>query len=111
MLNRLVVVLILAPLAIILIAFAVANRGPVAITFDPFNPGNHALTIEWPLFVALFVALALGLVIGGVATWIRQGRYRKLAKQRSIEAEALKQSQSRMLKTVPQQHSISRPAA
>lgn len=111
MLNRLVVVLILVPLAIMLIAFAVANRALVATTFDPFNPGNPALTVEWPHFVVLFIAFALGLVIGGVATWIGQGRYRKLARQRGIEAEALKQSQARMLKTVPPQPSITRPAA
>lgn len=110
MLNRFVVVLILVPIAIVLIAFAVANRSPVATTFDPFNPGNPALTVEWPHFVVLFIALALGLVIGGVATWIGQGRYRKLAKQRSLEAEALKQSQARMLKTVPTQQSLSRSA-
>jgi len=111
MLNRLVVVLVLVPIAIILIAFAVANRAPVAATFDPFNPGNPALTVAWPMFVFLFIAFALGLVIGGAATWIGQSRYRKLAKQRGIEAEALKQSQARMLKTVPQQTSLTRPAA
>ena len=106
MLNRLVIVLILVPLAVLLIAFAVANRTIVPTTFDPFNPGNPGLTVEWPLFVVLFIALALGLVVGGTATWIGQGRYRKLARQRSIEAEALKQSQARMLKTVPG-HSVS----
>mgnify|MGYP000052280808 CR=1 FL=1 len=111
MLNRLVIVLILVPLAIVLIAFAVANRAAVPTTFDPFNPGNPALTVQWPLFVILFIAFALGLVIGGIATLIGQSRYRKLANQRGIEAEALKQSQARMLKTVPQQSSLSRPAA
>ncbi|MCO5064069.1 MAG: LapA family protein [Rhizobiaceae bacterium] len=108
MLNRLVVVVVLVPLAVVLIAFAVANRAAVPMTFDPFNPGNPALTVEWPLFVVLFLALALGLVIGGVATWLGQGRHRKLARQRGIEAEALKQSQARMLKSVPNQ-SASRP--
>ena len=101
MVNRLVAVLIVVPLAVVLIAFAVANRMPVATTFDPFNPGNPALTIELPHFVLLFAALGLGLVIGGVATWLGQGRYRKLAKQRGIEADALKQSQIRMLKNAP----------
>jgi uncharacterized integral membrane protein len=110
MLKRLVIVLIIVPLAVLLIAFAVANRTPVATTFDPFNPGNPALTVQWPLFVVLFIALGLGLVIGGIATWFGQGRYRKLARQRAIEADALKQSQARMLKTVPDQ-SIFRPAA
>lgn len=81
MANRLLIIVVLLPLAVVLIALAVANRAPVAFTLDPFNPGNPALTVQLPLFVLLFLALALGLVIGGMATWIRQGRYRKAARQ------------------------------
>ena len=49
MLNRLVTVLIFIPLAIVLVALAVANRAPVAFTIDPFNPGNPGLTLSLPL--------------------------------------------------------------
>lgn len=101
MLNRIVFVLILAPLAIILIAFAVANRAAVALTLDPFNPGNPALTYQAPLFVYLFGALIVGLVIGGIATWLRQGQYRKKARERTLEAEALRQAQAQAAKRVP----------
>lgn len=92
MLNRFVLIAILVPLAIVLVAFAVANRAPTAFTLDPFNPGNPALTWQLPLFVLLFAAAAAGMIVGSVATWVRQGRYRKLARQRSQEAEALKQA-------------------
>ncbi|MBL8580955.1 MAG: DUF1049 domain-containing protein [Rhizobiaceae bacterium] len=85
MVNRIVIIVILIPLAIVLITLAVANRAPVAFTLDPFNPGNPALTVQLPLFVLLFLALALGLIVGSVATWIRQGRYRKAARQWSRE--------------------------
>ena len=88
MINRIVLVVILVPLAIILIALAVANRTPVAFTLDPFNPGNPALTIQMPLFFLIFGALAVGLIIGSIVTWIRQGRYRRLARQKTLEAEA-----------------------
>ena len=81
MLNRILLVIVVVPLAVILIALAVANRGVVAFTLDPFNPGNPALTLDMPLFVLLFLALLLGLVVGSCATWIRQGRYRKAARQ------------------------------
>ena len=90
MINRLVTVLIIAPLAVLLIALAVANRTPTAFTVDPFNPGNPALTMELPLFVYLLIALALGAVIGSVATWWKQGRYRKLARKRSEEMRELR---------------------
>lgn len=86
MLNRLLTVLVFIPLAIVLIALAVANRAPVAFTLDPFNPGNPGLTVSLPLFVLLFAALAAGLVIGSLATWLRQGRYRKAARQREAVA-------------------------
>ncbi len=95
MFNRFALVLVFVPLAIVLVALAVANRMPVAFTVDPFNPGNPALTYTLPFFVFLFAALALGIIIGSLATWFRQGRYRKLARQRAIEAESLKQAASR----------------
>ncbi len=41
-----------------------------------------------PLFVLLFAAIAIGMIVGSLATWVKQGRYRKLARQRSQEAEA-----------------------
>lgn len=91
MLNRFLTVVVFIPLAIVLIALAVANRAPVAFTIDPFNPGNPGLTVSLPLFVLLFGALALGLVIGSLATWFRQGRYRKAARQREAAAAAAPQ--------------------
>lgn len=101
MLNRLVLVLFFLPLAIILIALAVANRGITAFTVDPFNPGNPALTIQVPLFFLLFAALAIGLVVGGAATWLRQGQYRKLARQRGLEAQAARDAAARELARAP----------
>ena len=88
MLNRFVTVAIFIPLAIILVALAVANRAPVAFTLDPFNPGNPGLTTTLPLFVYLFAALLVGLVIGSIATWLRQGRYRKSARKREADQTA-----------------------
>lgn len=43
MYNRLLLIVIFIPLAVVLIALAVANRESVAFTLDPFNPGNPAL--------------------------------------------------------------------
>ncbi|WP_296744281.1 LapA family protein [Mesorhizobium sp.] len=95
MFNRIVLVVVFVPLAVILIALAVANRGPIAFTLDPFHPGNPALTLTLPLFIYLFIALAVGMVIGSMATWVKQGRYRKLARRHGIEVENLRQAVSR----------------
>jgi len=111
MVNRMVAVLILVPLAVVLIALAVANRGTTSFTLDPFNPGNPALTMQAPLFFLLFAALAIGLVLGSMVTWLRQGRYRKQARQRSIEVEAARASAARATKTVSPAIALPRPGA
>ena len=90
MYNRFLLIVVFVPLAIILVALAVANRELVAFTLDPFNPGNPALTLTLPLFVFLFLALVVGLIVGSAATWIKQGRYRRLARQREQEVESLR---------------------
>jgi uncharacterized integral membrane protein len=95
MYNRFLLIMVFVPLAIVLIALAVANRDLTAFTLDPFNPGNPALTLQLPLFVLLFAALAIGLVVGSAATWFKQGRYRKLARQRSQEAQILRDTVER----------------
>ena len=91
--RRLLNVAVFIPLAIVLIALAVANRAAVPFTIDPFNPGTPGLTVQWPLFAYLFCALLVGLIIGSVATWLRQGQYRKLARERANELQALRQGQ------------------
>ncbi len=92
MLSRLIVVLVLIPVAVILIALTVANRDIVAFTLDPFNPGSQALTFQAPLFVFLYLALLIGLVLGGVATWFTQRKHRKRARSYSKQVSALAKS-------------------
>jgi hypothetical protein len=92
MVNRVLLVVVFVPLAVVLVALAVANRAATAFTLDPFNPGNPALTLQAPLFVWLFAALALGAVLGSLITWAKQGRYRRMAHQRGLEAERLRQT-------------------
>ena len=91
MLNRILLVVIVVPVAVVLIALAVANRTSVAFTLDPFNPGNPSLTLQLPLFVMLFVALGRGLLLGSFATWWKQGRYRKEARSKGREVQSLMQ--------------------
>jgi uncharacterized integral membrane protein len=108
MTNRILLVVVLVPLAVVLIALAVANRESVAFTLDPFHPGNPALTLELPLFVFLFLALAIGLLVGGAATWIRQGRYRRLARQREKEVRSLRDA---AVRAAPSRPALPRQAA
>ncbi len=88
--KRIILVVILVPLAVILITLAVANRSLVPFTFDPFHPGDPSLTVALPLFVWIVASLAVGVALGGAATWMRQGAYRSLARRNGREAEALR---------------------
>jgi uncharacterized integral membrane protein len=85
-LGRYLWLIVLVPLAVLLIAFAVANRHVVQLSFDPMNAANPAVAIDLPMFVYIFGAIAFGLVLGGAGTWFTQGKYRKLARDRRQEA-------------------------
>lgn len=90
MVKRIIAVIVLVPVAVIVVAFSVANRHPVGLTLDPFHPGNPALSYSAPFFAWLFIAFALGLIVGGLATWFGQGKHRKLSRQRGQEADRLR---------------------
>ena len=97
MLRKLSTILVTIPVAVILIVLSVANRAPVPVTLDPFNPGNPALSAQLPLFVLVLAALITGVFLGGIVTWWRQGKHRKSAraarstvKEIRAEADALK---------------------
>ena len=69
------------PLGIVLIAFAVANRQSVTVSFDPFNSQHPAASVTLPLFALIIVLLIIGVVIGGSASWLRHGRWRRAARR------------------------------
>lgn len=88
----------LVPLALVFLAFAMANRHNVTIAFDPFAlDGAASPKLTAPLFLALIGVAMLGVLFGGMAVWLGQGRHRKalrraraeLAQSRD-EAEALR---------------------
>lgn len=88
--RKLVLVVFTIPLAIILIALSVANRAPVLATLDPFNPGNPALSFSLPLFAIVLVAMMVGVVLGSLLTWVKQGKHRSRAKTEASRADAIK---------------------
>jgi uncharacterized integral membrane protein len=89
--RKIVSAIIIVPLAAVIIAFAVANRQAVTVSFDPFSSTSPAYAATLPLFAVIFAALILGVLIGGVATWIGQGKWRRRARKRDAELRALQQ--------------------
>ena len=93
--------LILIPIAIIVIAFAIANRQMVSVSFDPFSaPDVVTGFVAAPLFILLFLALFVGIVLGGVATWFTQGGNRRRARDARDDAERW-QAEARRLREAP----------
>lgn len=87
---------VLVPIAILAIAFAVANRQVVAISFDPFSSGDPVFVLAAPLFLLVFLLLAAGVVIGGVASWRGQGRWRVAARRSAAEAREAQAENARL---------------
>jgi hypothetical protein len=93
--RRALLLLILVPLAIVVIVLSVANRASVTFSLDPFGD-PPALSLTAPFFVFLFAALALGVLVGGIAAWIRQGRWRSLARAERAELARSRQEVERL---------------
>ncbi|MEM9277851.1 MAG: lipopolysaccharide assembly protein LapA domain-containing protein [Pseudomonadota bacterium] len=82
--------LFLLPLAVVLILLSVANRQSVQFSVDPLNSETPALALDLPLFVFLFAAFLLGMLLGGFLVWMSQGKHRKALREKSFEATKLK---------------------
>jgi uncharacterized membrane protein YciS (DUF1049 family) len=85
MIRKIVSFLILVPLALVLVALSIANKQPVTVSFDPFSAGAPAFTLKASLYVVAFVLLIAGVVIGGIAAWIVQRRWRRAARHAQAE--------------------------
>ena len=78
--------IILIPLGVIFVVFAVANRHMVTVSFDPFNSNDPALGFSLPLFAVIIAVAILGVVAGSAATWLNQRRWRRAARLHEADA-------------------------
>lgn len=93
---RLAKLVIMAIAAVFFVTLAVANRHDVTLVLDPFKPEAPVLSLTAPFFVYMFGALFFGLILGGMASWLSQGKWRKTARQRTREAYQWKQEADRL---------------
>ncbi len=83
--------LVLAPLALILVAFSMANRQIVVLHFDPVTGGDlPSPQFPAPLFMVVIAAVMLGVIFGGASTWLGQGRHRKALRASKAQIESLR---------------------
>ncbi|MGX1307133.1 putative integral membrane protein [Amorphus suaedae] len=109
--KRFIETLIFVPIAILLALLAVANRGPVRISLDPFRPAETGLAITLPLYWVIFACLALGVVLGGLSVWLRQGRFRREARRKRAEARHLREEVETIRKAPPEPTMTALPAS
>jgi uncharacterized integral membrane protein len=88
--RKIVAALILVPLAVVIIAFAVANRQIVTVSFDPFSAERPAASLTLPLFALIIVLLVIGVLVGGTAAWLRQAKWRRTARRLEREVADLR---------------------
>jgi hypothetical protein len=88
--RKVIAIAILVPLAFLIVMFAVANREIITISFDPFDSAHPALALKTPLFMLIFVLVAVGVVVGGIAAWLKQHKWRTRARRAEAEARDLR---------------------
>ena len=84
---RLILWLVVLPLAVYSAFFAVNNRGSLTLDFDPVP-----YSLDLPIFAGVLGTMLIGLIVGGVAAWLRQGKWRRETRKlrrdvRGLEAE------------------------
>jgi uncharacterized integral membrane protein len=84
--RKFLTALIVIPLGLLFIVFAVANRHLITVSLDPFNSRDPSVSVTMPLFVVIIGVAILGVVAGGTATWFRQRHWRRAARQHEADA-------------------------
>ena len=110
--RKLLAALLVVPLGVVLVALAVVNRKPVTLGLNPFD-GDAAFGIQGPFFLFLLGGFALGLIVGGLVTWLGQGRWRLMARSEAREARAWRRQAERLERELESTEAKSRrlPAA
>jgi uncharacterized integral membrane protein len=99
MIRRIVGWVVLVPLCLVMIVFALANTQPVQLYFNPLGPRAPADGPGVPLFLVLFAVLLIGVVMGGIATWFAQAPHRRDERAYRRETERLNREVNAMRRT------------
>ena len=88
MMRTLFRLVVIVPIAIVLLMFAFANRHLVTVSFDPFA-GNDVAgpRITAPLFILLILAVGVGVILGGVSSWFKQAKLKRVLREARAEAD------------------------
>lgn len=112
--RKFLTALIVIPLGLILVAFAVANRHLITVSFDPFIANDPSLSVTLPLFLLLILVAALGVFAGGSAVRVGQRRWRRAARRHEADARAVRAEladlRAQMAAARPESHRLPVPS-
>jgi hypothetical protein len=81
-------IVFLVPVALVILFFSMANRAHVKIGLDPFAANEAASSsVEAPMFIVVLLAVALGVLMGGAASWLGHLPVRRAEKVARAEAK------------------------
>jgi uncharacterized integral membrane protein len=104
-------VVLWVPLGLVFVVFAVANRHAVTVSFDPFDTNDTSLVLSLPLFVVILGMMMLGVLAGGIATWIAQRSWRRAAKRQAAELRDVKAERDELRASLARQTMAQRAVA
>src|SRR3569623_2097543 len=84
--RKFVNTVVIVPLALVMLAYALANRRFVTVSFNPFDPNDASLALTLPLYIVIIASAKQGEEAGGFASWSGQRRLRKAAGRVVAEA-------------------------
>jgi uncharacterized integral membrane protein len=93
--------IITLPVTLLVLVFALSNRGAIGLTFWPF-----AFTIDLPIYLVVLGSLLVGLLLGGLIAWLAGRRVRRQA--RRLQQETRRQAAE--IADLKKRHSAPAPA-
>jgi len=95
-LKKLLSVIFWVPVGVIFITIAVSNRQIVTFSIDPVSRIDPFFSLSLPLYMLLFAAILFGILFGGIAAWLTQGKWRQNARRMTGEATKWREEASRL---------------
>jgi hypothetical protein len=93
--RTIIKLIILVPVIVLAVLLAVANRGDITLMLDPLQREGGP-SVQVPVYLVVLVAIMLGVIMGGIATWLAQGRHRRAARAARREVASLRAEADRM---------------
>ena len=81
---RLVHWLVTAPVALVLVIFALSNRGTTDLNFWPFD-----FVLEAPTYLVVLLLLLIGFALGELVAWVMRGSHRRERRAQAKRIAAL----------------------